>query len=62
MTSDTPAPVQEDLLDELVWRGLLALSTDEDALRAAFAAGPVTSTSASTRPRRACTSATSSSC
>jgi tyrosyl-tRNA synthetase len=31
-----------DILDELKWRGLVALSTDEDALRAAFAAGPVT--------------------
>ncbi len=30
------------VLDELRWRGLLALSTDEDALRAALAAGPVT--------------------
>ena len=31
-----------DVLDELHWRGLMALSTDEDALRAALAAGPVT--------------------
>jgi tyrosyl-tRNA synthetase len=31
-----------DIVDELTWRGLLALSTDEDALRKAFAAGPVT--------------------
>jgi tyrosyl-tRNA synthetase len=31
-----------DILDELKWRGLVALSTDEDALRVAFAAGPVT--------------------
>ena len=31
-----------DVLDELTWRGLVALSTDADALRAAFAAGPVT--------------------
>jgi tyrosyl-tRNA synthetase len=29
-------------LDELSWRGLVALSTDEEALRAALAAGPVT--------------------
>ncbi|WP_425297500.1 tyrosine--tRNA ligase [Nocardia abscessus] len=29
-------------LDELSWRGLVALSTDEDALRASLAAGPVT--------------------
>ena len=31
-----------DILDELKWRGLVALSSDEDALRAALAAGPVT--------------------
>lgn len=31
-----------DILGELTWRGLVALSTDEAALRAAFAAGPVT--------------------
>lgn len=31
-----------DVLDELQWRGLIALSTDEDALRAALAAGPLT--------------------
>ena len=31
-----------DIVDELRWRGLVALSTDEDALRAALAAGPVT--------------------
>ena len=31
-----------DALDELQWRGLIAQSTDEDALRAALAAGPVT--------------------
>jgi tyrosyl-tRNA synthetase len=31
-----------DLWDDLTWRGLVALSTDEDALRAAFADGPVT--------------------
>jgi tyrosyl-tRNA synthetase len=29
-------------LEELRWRGLIALSTDEEALGAAFAAGPVT--------------------
>jgi tyrosyl-tRNA synthetase len=34
--------VTEDILDELRWRGLIALSTDEDALRASLAAGPVT--------------------
>ncbi|WP_419993824.1 tyrosine--tRNA ligase [Streptomyces boninensis] len=31
-----------DFVDELKWRGAIALSTDEDALRKAFAAGPVT--------------------
>ncbi|WP_116950591.1 tyrosine--tRNA ligase [Jiangella endophytica] len=31
-----------DILDELHWRGLIALSTDEQALRTALAAGPVT--------------------
>ncbi|MBW8806575.1 MAG: tyrosine--tRNA ligase [Catenulisporales bacterium] len=31
-----------DIVDELKWHGLLALSTDEDALRKAFADGPVT--------------------
>jgi len=30
------------LWDELQWRGLIALSTDEAELKAAFAAGPVT--------------------
>jgi tyrosyl-tRNA synthetase len=35
------APVV-DAIDELQWRGLVALSTDEAALRAALAAGPVT--------------------
>lgn len=31
-----------DIWDEFQWRGLVALSTDEEALRAALAAGPVT--------------------
>ena len=31
-----------DVLDELTWRGLIALSTDEDALRSHLNAGPVT--------------------
>jgi tyrosyl-tRNA synthetase len=31
-----------EILEELRWRGLLALSTDEPALRAALAAGPIT--------------------
>ncbi len=30
------------VLDDLAWRGLIAESTDTDALRSAFAAGPVT--------------------
>src|SRR5207245_2906702 len=31
-----------DVLDDLQWRGLIALSTDLDALRAALARGPTT--------------------
>jgi tyrosyl-tRNA synthetase len=31
-----------DVWDELTWRGLIALSTDEDALRSHLSAGPVT--------------------
>ena len=31
-----------DIVDELQWRGLIAVSTDEDALRKAVADGPVT--------------------
>ncbi len=31
-----------DVLDELAWRGLIALSTDEEALRKALVTGPVT--------------------
>jgi len=31
-----------EIIDELTWRGLVALNTDLDALRAALAAGPVT--------------------
>ncbi|MGW7008024.1 tyrosine--tRNA ligase [Streptomyces sp. NPDC054933] len=31
-----------DIVDELRWRGLIAVSTDEDALRKVFADGPVT--------------------
>jgi tyrosyl-tRNA synthetase len=34
--------VTEDILDELHWRGLVAESTDEAALRSALASGPVT--------------------
>ena len=32
----------DDIIDELTWRGLIALSTDQDELRRALAAGPVT--------------------
>ena len=31
-----------DILDELQWRGLVAQTTDESALRTALADGPVT--------------------
>ncbi len=34
--------VSGDIIDELTWRGLIAQSTDLDALRAAIAAGPLT--------------------
>jgi tyrosyl-tRNA synthetase len=34
--------VNEHVLDDLEWRGLIALSTDLDALRAEMSAGPVT--------------------
>ncbi len=37
----TPAP-ETSVLDELRWRGLVALTTDEDALGNALAAGPIT--------------------
>ncbi len=36
------APSPQSVLDDLRWRGLLAESTDEEALRAALAEGPVT--------------------
>src|SRR6476646_6585556 len=36
------AAVTDDIIDELTWRGLIALSTDVDDLRRALAAGPVT--------------------
>ncbi len=32
----------EHIVDELLWRGLIALSTDEQELRAALSAGPIT--------------------
>ena len=31
-----------DILDELQWRGSVALTTDETALREALASGPIT--------------------
>lgn len=34
--------VTENILDELTWRGLIAQSTDLDALRKDLEAGPVT--------------------
>jgi tyrosyl-tRNA synthetase len=34
--------VSDDILEEMQWRGLVAQTTDEDALRAALAAGPLT--------------------
>jgi tyrosyl-tRNA synthetase len=34
--------VSEHILDELTWRGLIAQSTDPDALRKAIGAGPIT--------------------
>ncbi len=36
------ARIVTDILDDLAWRGLIAQSTDIDALRAAMAEGPVT--------------------
>jgi tyrosyl-tRNA synthetase len=38
----TATSAHEDILDELRWRGAIALSTDEGALRADLAQGPVT--------------------
>ena len=37
-----PMDDRTDVLDDLAWRGMIALSTDLDALRDAMAAGPVT--------------------
>ena len=45
MSTETPPagpPTGAAVLDDLHWRGLVALATDEEALRAALAAGPVT--------------------
>ena len=44
------------VLDDLEWRGLIAQTTDLDALRAGCRAGRSRTTADSTRPRRACTS------
>ena len=41
-TAGAVSDTRGNALDELAWRGLVALSTDEEALRAALAAGPVT--------------------
>ena len=40
-TERTPIPVT-DIFDELQWRGLVAQTTDEAALREALAEGPFT--------------------
>lgn len=45
----------ENILDELTWRGLIAQSTDLDALRKDLEAGPVTLYAGSTPQGRACT-------
>ena len=44
VTEREPAPhaAPPSVLDELRWRGLVALTTDEDALARALAAGPIT--------------------
>lgn len=42
MADDPDEDPVTDILDELEWRGLLAESTDRDALRAALREGPVT--------------------
>ena len=40
MPTDSPA-IEPGLLDDLVWRGLIAHSTDLDALRESLTAGSV---------------------
>ena len=47
-----------DIIEDLSWRGLIAVSTDLNDLREAVGAGPVTLYGASTRRRPACTSGT----
>jgi tyrosyl-tRNA synthetase len=43
LTSSAPAidPTFENVWDELVWRGLVHVSTDQDALRALLAGPPI---------------------
>ncbi len=41
-TGDLEGPTVTDILDELQWRGLVAQTTDESALRQALADGPIT--------------------
>ena len=41
-TLDDAARRRVAVLDDLAWRGLIATSTDLDALRAAAAEGPIT--------------------
>jgi len=49
----------DDIIDELSWRGLIAVSTDIDELREALNSRPDhDSTAGSTRPRPGCTSGT----
>ena len=57
---DCKARTVTDILDELAWRGLIAQSTDNDALRATWPRDRSRSIAASTPPRPRCTSATSS--
>ena len=57
------SPGGTDILDELEWRGLIAQTTDRDALRRDLAVRACSrSTAGSTRPGRACTPGTSSRC
>ena len=41
-TADPTEPAPPSVLDELRWRGLVALTTDEGALDRALAGGPIT--------------------
>ena len=42
LAGETDGTHVNDILDELHWRGAVAQTTDETALRAALAAGPIT--------------------